>query len=51
VPALATIEVLEGNYARVCFDTPQNAVTPGQSAVFYDGEWLIGGGVIESSEQ
>ena len=34
---------------RVCirFDSPQRAVTPGQAAVFYDGETVIGGGQIE----
>ena len=31
------------------FDAPQWAVTPGQSAVLYDGEVCLGGGVIESS--
>lgn len=28
------------------FDTPQRAVTPGQSAVLYDGEYVVGGGII-----
>ena len=30
------------------FDTPQFAVTPGQSIVFYKGEICIGGGIIEA---
>jgi len=32
--------------AAVNFDAPQRAVTPGQSIVFYDGEEMIGGGII-----
>ena len=31
---------------RVAFDRPQRAVTPGQSVVLYDGETVVGGGVI-----
>lgn len=35
--------------ARVCFNEPQRAVTPGQSAVIYDPEYqkVLGGGLIE----
>jgi tRNA-specific 2-thiouridylase len=32
------------------FDTPQWAVTPGQSAVLYDGEVCLGGAVIDHAE-
>ena len=35
-------------HLRLDFDTPQWAVTPGQSAVVYDGEVCLGGGVITS---
>lgn len=43
----ATVEK-SGDGVKVIFDTPQRAVTPGQSAVFYDGEKVIGGGVIKA---
>ena len=31
---------------RIVFDAPQRAITPGQSAVLYDGDVVIGGGTI-----
>jgi len=37
----------KGTACRVAFDTPQEAVTPGQSMVFYEGEYVIGGGIID----
>ena len=40
---------VDGDRARVVFDEPQLAVTPGQGAAFYDGERLIGGGWIRST--
>jgi len=42
----ATVEPLPDNCARITFETAQNGVTPGQAAVFYDGDRVIGGGWI-----
>jgi tRNA-specific 2-thiouridylase len=46
-PASATIYPRESGRAQVVFDTPQRAITPGQSCVWYDGDEVVGGGVIE----
>ena len=45
-PAAAIVRALEGGRAEVVFDTPQRAASPGQSVVFYDGDVVVGGGVI-----
>ncbi|MEG2200249.1 MAG: tRNA methyl transferase PRC-barrel domain-containing protein, partial [Anaerovorax sp.] len=46
IPAEATIEVGLDGKLITHFKEPQRAATPGQSIVFYDGDLLIGGGVI-----
>lgn len=46
-PAAATIEPLGQTSARVIFDEPQRAVTPGQAAVCYSGDVVLGGGWIK----
>jgi len=45
-----TVTRVEGNRFSLAFDAPQWAATPGQSAVLYDGQRCLGGGVIESTE-
>jgi tRNA-specific 2-thiouridylase len=47
--AAAVVMALPDGGARVHFDEPQSAVTPGQAVVFYDGPRVLGGGWIEES--
>ena len=44
--APATIVALSHGRARITFDQPQRAITPGQATVFYSGEEVLGGGWI-----
>ncbi|MBL1174132.1 tRNA 2-thiouridine(34) synthase MnmA [Pantanalinema sp. GBBB05] len=43
----AKILPLAAGRVRIVFDAPQPSITPGQAAVWYDGETLLGGGLIE----
>ena len=42
----ATVYPEENDYVRVVFDEPQRALTPGQAVVLYDGDVVVGGGII-----
>jgi tRNA-uridine 2-sulfurtransferase len=48
-PVLATIAPDANGGARIAFDEPVRAVSPGQAAVFYQGDELLGGGWIEEA--
>jgi tRNA-uridine 2-sulfurtransferase len=47
--AAATITPLANQRARIVFDEPQRAITPGQASVFYRGDEVVGGGWIVKS--
>ena len=47
--AFDSVQVEAGENFALRFSDPQWAVTPGQSAVLYDGDVCLGGGIIESS--
>ena len=42
----AVIEQLADGKIKVTFDELQRAITPGQAVVFYDGDYVVGGGII-----
>jgi tRNA-specific 2-thiouridylase len=46
--AWAVLNRLSESEVAIAFDEPQEAVTPGQACVFYDGERILGGGWIAS---
>jgi tRNA-specific 2-thiouridylase len=46
----ATVSALENGRARVQLHEPEKAVTPGQAAVIYDGDIVVGGGWICRAE-
>ena len=48
-PAPAAAVALPSQRARITFEQPQRAVTPGQAAVIYDGDIVLAGGWIRSS--
>jgi tRNA-specific 2-thiouridylase len=48
-PEAEAIIYPNGETAEIRFTLPQRAITPGQAVVFYDGDRVMGGGVIESS--
>ncbi len=45
--SMALIEQIDNNRIKVAFDEPRKAITPGQSAVFYEDNDVIGGGIID----
>lgn len=46
-PSGAVVEPLSDTAAKVIFEEPVRAITPGQAVVLYDGDLVIGGGIIE----
>jgi tRNA-uridine 2-sulfurtransferase len=49
-PTPCTVIPLEADRFKIHFDEPQFSITPGQAAVWYEGDRLLGGGIIERRE-
>jgi tRNA-specific 2-thiouridylase len=47
-PKMAEVSPIDYRSVHIRFDQPQRAITPGQSAVFYDNDVILGGGIIDS---
>jgi tRNA-specific 2-thiouridylase len=47
--AMATCSTDEDGILRIAFDEPRKAVAPGQSVVMYEGNDVVGGGIIRDS--
>ena len=50
IPQPATVYPMDNGCAKVVFDAPQRAITPGQTVALYDGDTVVGGGVITEVE-
>lgn len=50
IPQPATVYPEEKGKAKVVFDAPQRAMTPGQTVALYDGDVVVGGGIITDVE-
>ena len=48
--AEATVETFPDGKVHVLFDKPQRAMAPGQAAVFYEGDIVLGGGILEEGQ-
>ncbi len=48
--APATISMVGEDLIECVFDSPQRAITPGQAVVFYEGDYVVGGGTILGKE-
>jgi tRNA-uridine 2-sulfurtransferase len=49
--ARATVMPVDGDKVYVKFEAPQMAIAPGQTVVFYDGDVVVGGGIIDSVKE
>ena len=45
--SMATLHTLKNNKIKITFNEPEKSLTPGQSAVFYLNNIVVGGGIIE----